>query len=190
MFCPTDQRPDPAAFHMPRPVPGLPGDLAASSYVACAGTSIDPTTGDSDGGFGRNVSWRLADIKDGAFATLMLGERSRALSDATWTGVAPDGLIPGVQHCTAPGRPVRSCGPVWGMVLGVTDLPGNPPGTTIGLNRAQADRAAFSSLHGDGVNFVLFDGSVRSFRDTINPKVFRSLATRDGGDNGDRFNDY
>ncbi|WP_165069343.1 DUF1559 domain-containing protein [Paludisphaera rhizosphaerae] len=173
LLCPSEPRRDPASFHAAGSVSGVPSDLSPSSYVACAGTSIDPMTGASDGPFGRNVSWRLSDITDGLGQTLMLGERTRALSDATWAGV-----VPGVQHCTDPSWPVRSCGPAWGMVLGVTDLPGVSAYPTVVPGSRRAHQSAFGSLHGGGANFVFFDGVVRFVRDTIDPKVFRAMATR------------
>lgn len=84
-LCPSEARLDPVDFHTGRPVTGLPTDLAASQYVACGGTSSGLVVG--DGMFGRDRCRRIRDVTDGAGNTIMLGERSRVLSDAAWAGV-------------------------------------------------------------------------------------------------------
>ena len=40
----------------------------------------------------------------------------------------------------------------------------------------------FASLHPGGCQFLLSDGSVRFIKETLDPQVFRALATRAGGE--------
>ena len=66
------------------------------------------------------------------------------------------------------------------LVLGHTgddsDVPPHTPNSSV----AHVDD--FWSLHAQGVNFLMVDGSVVSIQNSINPVVWRALATRAGGE--------
>ncbi|MDG3006901.1 DUF1559 domain-containing protein [Paludisphaera mucosa] len=183
-LCPSSPRVGPASFHCPKPAPDLPTDLAASQYLANGGSRHDPAAGvdGGDGVFDRNVARRLADITDGTSNTLMLGERSRRVSDASWVGVVPDGLVPEARLCTDPAWPYQVCGGAFGMVLAYTDLPAGEPNPRIGVNSTRAGQESFWGVHRGGVFFALCDGSVRLLKDTTDPHIFSAAATRGGGE--------
>lgn len=172
-LCPTEARRGPASFHA-ESVAGLPADLAPSSYIGCGGTTVDPPADGGDGVFGRNVARSLKDVTDGPAYTFLLGERSRDLADATWTGVVPDAI-----HATDPSWPVRSSGHACATVLGFTDPLSSSP---LGLNSTAAGHAAFRGPHPAGANFAMVDGSVRFLKEGVNPAVFAAQATRAGGE--------
>jgi hypothetical protein len=146
---------------------GVP--LAAGQYVASAGPSADhgiPASG--DGVFFRNSRIGLRDITDGSSQTLLVGERSRDVADATWVGV-----MPGIVVCATPGWSDPGCAPASAAVLGTT-------GPNAGSLRVGA--ANFASLHASGSHFLLGDGSVRFLKTSIDARVRAALATRAGGD--------
>jgi prepilin-type N-terminal cleavage/methylation domain-containing protein len=143
--------------------------LAAGQYVASAGPSADneiPTPG--DGVFFRNSRIGLRDITDGSSQTLLVGERSRDVADATWVGV-----MPGIVVCATQGWPNPGCAPASAAVLGTT-------GPNVGPLRVGA--ANFASLHARGSHFLLGDGSARFLKLSIDARVRAALATRAGGE--------
>ena len=152
-------------------------DLAASQYVASAGQKSQKATGSYNGVFYLNSANGLASLLDGSSSTLMVGERSRNLADATWIGV-----IPTANFCTNPSWPVQACDQPNAMVLGFTgpaasgvawfETPNNPAG--------RADD--FASFHPGGSNFLFCDGSVRFIKQTLNPQIFSGLSTRAGSE--------
>ena len=54
----------------------------------------------------RNSRIGLRDITDGSSQTLLVGERSRDVADATWVGV-----MPGIVVCPTPGWANPACAP-------------------------------------------------------------------------------
>ena len=76
----------------------LTSDLSAGQYVASAGQLEPGEFPDSNNGvFYRNSRNGIRDITDGSSTTLMVGERSRNVADATWVGA-----VPTAQLCTNP----------------------------------------------------------------------------------------
>jgi prepilin-type N-terminal cleavage/methylation domain-containing protein len=151
-------------FHF---VPSAP--LAAGQYVASAGPSADngiPAPG--DGVFFRNSCIGLRDITDGSSQTLLIGERSRNVADATWVGV-----MPGIVVCPSPGWANSGCATASAAVLGTTGPRSGP---------LQVGAANFSSLHPGGSQFLLGGGSIRFLKTSIDPRVRAALATRAGGE--------
>ncbi len=183
-LCPSEFRTGPAAYHAGRAVPGLPADLAAAQYVGCGGSGPEggPASDEVDGVFARDASRRMFDVIDGTSNTLMIGERSRGLSDATWAGVVPDGVVTGARHGTDPSWPSPSVGGVFGMVLGFARPPRGATAPILVLDSNQAGHDAFRGIHPGGVNFALCDGSVRFLRNTTRPELLRRLATHRAGD--------
>ena len=78
--------------------------FAPSNYVGSAGDKNPLYFPQTCGGiFFYNSAVAAANIRDGMSSTLLVGERSRDLSDATWSG----GFLGG--NCTGPSWPVRVC---------------------------------------------------------------------------------
>jgi prepilin-type processing-associated H-X9-DG protein/prepilin-type N-terminal cleavage/methylation domain-containing protein len=172
-LCPSSIGSGPAAVRGFSRRPSSVSDLAAGQYIASAGQiDLEEDGAGNNGVFYRNSSIGLRDIADGSSATLMAGERSRNLADATWVGA-----VAATVFCPTPNWPVRSCEPSNGMVLSQAgplrpDTPNNP--------RARADD--YWSLHPRGCNFLFCDGSVRFLKETINANVFSWLSTRANGE--------
>jgi prepilin-type processing-associated H-X9-DG protein len=115
----------------------------------------------------------------------MVGERSRNLADATWSGVF-GGYSEPAPLCTKAGWPIESCVGLMFLVMGRTGpasdiLSGNIPGGN-SLNHRAGGADGFTSLHPGGCQFLLCDGSVRFLKETVDTQVFRALATRAGGE--------
>jgi prepilin-type N-terminal cleavage/methylation domain-containing protein/prepilin-type processing-associated H-X9-DG protein len=162
-------------------VSGSPGQ-----YIASAGwmdSSQPPITG--TGVLYPNSRIAIGDVSDGTSATLMIGERSRNLADAAWSGVFGSHSMP-VPLCTKAGWPVESCVGLMFLLMGRTGPPSDiisgsiPGGNTPNHPRAGAD--GFWSRHTGGCQFLLCDGSVRFLKETLAPQIFRALASRAGGE--------
>ncbi len=151
----------------------LVADLAAGQYVACAG-QFEPEEfpGTNNGVFYRNSKIGIRDITDGTSTTLMIGERSRNVADATWVGMIPSGL-----SCNNPTWPVQDCEASNVLVLAHTGPSPDEPWMDV-PNNPKAGVDDFHSRHPGGCNFAFCDGSVRFVKETINPRVFSNLATR------------
>ena len=157
----------------------LAADLSPGQYVASAGQfEIEDSPADNNGVFFRNSRIGIRNVTDGTSSTLLVGERSRNVADATWVGVIPGGTV-----CTKPGFQTSvECDPANAMVLAHT---GPSPGGQQWIdtpNYKQAGADDFWSLHPGGCNFAFCDGSIRFVKETINPKIFSYLSTRAGGE--------
>jgi prepilin-type processing-associated H-X9-DG protein len=113
----------------------------------------------------------------------MIGERSRNLADATWSGVFGSRTVPG-PLCTKKGWPVQSCvglmfllmgrsGPSSDIVSGSVPCVNTPNATGSGAD-------GFASMHPGGCQFLFGDGSARFIKETVAQPVFHALATRAG----------
>jgi prepilin-type processing-associated H-X9-DG protein len=154
-----------------------PTDLAAGNYVGSAG-QFEPEEfpGTNNGLFFRNSGIGLRDVTDGTSQTLMAGERSRNVGEATWVG-----SVPFAQSCTNPTWRIQACDT--GNVLVLAHTGPTPDQAWIDTPNYKTSGADdYWSLHPGGANFLFGDGSVRFLKETINPTVFSGLATRAGGE--------
>jgi prepilin-type N-terminal cleavage/methylation domain-containing protein/prepilin-type processing-associated H-X9-DG protein len=155
----------------------LVADLAPAQYVGVAG-QFEPEEfpAQNNGVFYRNSRVGIRDITDGTSSTLMVGERSQDVANATWVGMIPSGLA-----CNNPTWPVQDCEASNVLILGHTGPSPDEPWIDV-PNYKKAGVDDFHSLHAGGCNFAFCDGSIRFIKETINPQVFSNLATRAGGE--------
>jgi prepilin-type N-terminal cleavage/methylation domain-containing protein/prepilin-type processing-associated H-X9-DG protein len=154
----------------------LATDVTAGQYVASAGQLEPGEFPDTNNGvFYRNSRNGLRDITDGSSTTLMVGERSRNVADATWVGA-----VPTWQLCTNPRWVVQECGPPSTLVVSHTGTAAT--GSIYVPNSKSSMVDDYWSLHPGGCNFLFCDGSVRFIKESVNPAVFSYLSTRAGGE--------
>jgi prepilin-type processing-associated H-X9-DG protein/prepilin-type N-terminal cleavage/methylation domain-containing protein len=162
----------------------LVSDVAAGQYVGVAG-QFEPEEfpAQNNGVFYRNSRIGFRDITDGTSTTLMVGERSQNVADATWVGMIPYG-----RACNNPAWPVQDCEASNVLILGHTGPSPDEPWIDPPNNR-KAGVDDFWSRHPGGCNFAFCDGSVRFIRETIDLPTFSRLATRAGGEavSGDAY---
>jgi prepilin-type N-terminal cleavage/methylation domain-containing protein/prepilin-type processing-associated H-X9-DG protein len=159
--------------------------FAPSNYVGSAGNKNPLYFPATCGGiFFYNSAIRPASITDGMSSTILVGERSRDLSNATWSG----GFL--ANNCTGPSWPVQVCD------VGLTSFtlsnagPATDPAYTGNTvfpaiqvpNDRQPGPSGYRSLHPGGCNFLFCDESVRFVKETVNRPIFAALATRAGGE--------
>ena len=130
--------------------------IAKSNYVGVFGTlEIDDFPYKGDGVFFGNSFIRMRDMIDGVSNTIIFGERGSKLGGSLWHGYIS----------SAAGASAR--------FLGTTDhVPNSPVGHF----------DDFSSYHTGGTHFVFGDCSTKYLSNAVDLEVYKSLATRAGGE--------
>ncbi len=142
--------------------------VASANYIGVFGVT-EPGI-DGEGLFFRDSKIAVRDITDGTSTTLMVGERSQRWCQATWVGAVTDASL--FPPANSPALPIPQNAS--GMILGHTsEGPPNAPG--LECNN-------FSSLHGQGANFLYADGHVGYISSVMDRGLFNALATRAGGE--------
>ena len=176
-LCPSSSPSGPVSLRNGEKGPVSISDIAPGQYLASAGQwEIEDVPGSNNGIFYRNSRIGLRDITDGSSQTLLIGERSRNVCDATWVGAIPSMVV-----CTNPSWSIRDCATSNVMVIANTGPWEDETWVNV-PNHKDAKADDFWSLHPGGCNFLMGDGSVRFIKESVNPIVFSSLATRAGGE--------
>jgi prepilin-type processing-associated H-X9-DG protein len=124
-----------------------------------------------NGMFLLNIAIRLGDVTDGSSSTFAIGERGSLLTRAAWAGAVDRGV------CTiSPDSPSQSDAVEVGAVQVFAHA------DDLALNSPTSDPDNFFSAHTGGAHFLMADGSVRFIQQTIDMLVYRSLASRNGGE--------
>jgi len=145
-------------------------DVAFANYVGVFGT-FEPGVG-GDGMFFRNSRVALRDVTDGSSSTLMVGERSFRLGEATWTGaVTGAAIMPDGSDGVGTGPPQLASSLILGH-SGDGNSPGNP--------RSRVNQ--FHNLHIGGVHFLFGDGHIGFLSTSLDCGVYQALTTRSGGE--------
>lgn len=145
--------------------------VASSNYVGMYGPG-EPGP-DGEGLLYRDSAVAIRDILDGTSLTLMIGERSHRLGEATWVGSVTNALLY-PDDGDSIGRYRLETSP--GMVLGHA-------GEGVGPGDPRSDVNQFYSLHlGQGVNFAFADGHVAFLKSSIKYSVYLALSTRAGSE--------
>ena len=143
---------------------------AKSSYVANFGPgNMDASPDDRRGLFSRNSSTGFAEVTDGLSQTLAASERHNGVytvaigshehfdAETVWVGAVKEDPDDDHAHTT----------------LFQTSHPPTSP---------QMNDQDAASRHDGGTNFLLADGSVRFFKNSIHLKVYQALSSRAGGE--------
>jgi hypothetical protein len=202
-LCPSDQWPR-QDFRQLATVLSAPGTnpYSPTSYAGVAGTiecmwygywgtttqryceAIEP-----NGMFGKNYTYRVADVTDGTSNTLFVGETGRYTNEPISTfnfwnrgvGAFGDdigGVRPQVVAYTVPSINAKPTGVVPGYI---TD-----PFTWWNLalfpQSKNEGSFGFRSFHPGGANFLVGDGTVHFIKQSLDNKIYQALGTRANGE--------
>lgn len=141
----------------------------------------------TDGLFFVNSSVRIRDITDGASNVIAVGERawSYPVIDANGDNQIVEskaGLALFVRATTVSDRTCFSCGYSDAMGVAGTGINHNNVVNSSGVFNPDLAKATYSSNHTGGAQFVLGDGSVRFFSDSLDVTLLERLGERADGD--------
>jgi prepilin-type N-terminal cleavage/methylation domain-containing protein len=188
-LCPTSTDPGPMTTGFTGTVIEGIEPLAPGQYIGSAGSvsAAGESAGDPppDGILFKNSVISVRDIVDGTGSTLLVGERSRNVADATWVGLAFEAF----SICTNRDAPVVGCASSKFWLIGRTgpdtltetyllkdDASSYPP------YRPGTGPDGFASQHPGITQFAIADGSVRPIRTAVARTVLRALSSRAGGE--------
>ena len=172
-LCPSDTPPQQAFPVGPRSASGqltsTTCTVAPANYVGNFGVG-EPGV-DGDGVFYRNSTVKIADITDGTSSTLMVGERSFRIAEATWVGA-----VTGATHAVTPGSPLAFAEPpAANFVLAHT-------GETYQGPAYPQESNHYSARHTGGGSFVFADGHVAYLSRSTTYDTYKALSTRSKGE--------
>ncbi len=159
---PTPENPNPSNILRPCVAFG-----ARSSYIGSFGGSAVGAGVRGSGIFYVNSGLGLQNVVDGTSQTLLHGERSVQLGQATWVGVHWAESLNGIQFDST----LISRSSVDTLVLGSSHVLPN-----------RRDSRAFGSRHIGGCNMGRVDGSAFFVSNTIDLSPWRAMATISGGE--------
>jgi prepilin-type processing-associated H-X9-DG protein len=150
-----------------------------------ASINVDDTVRGCNGPIYRNSRVTYAAVTDGLSNTVVAGEKTPYLADATWVGI-----IPGYRHFAY--GPFASLGTGGigvnydypGAILAAHSGPSlyedpvviHPPNSPLGHTDEMY------ALHPGGANVLMGDGSVRFIRESINLLTWQALSSRQNGE--------
>jgi prepilin-type N-terminal cleavage/methylation domain-containing protein/prepilin-type processing-associated H-X9-DG protein len=197
-LCPSANNPTPTCRMVdanldPLSVPNL--EFARANYqynmgwndtsITPAATSYDDPIRGCNGPIYRNSHVSFAGVSDGLSNTVIAGEKSPYLADATWVGI-----IPGYRHFAYNAFASAGTGGAGvnydypGAILAAHSGPSlyespqviHPPNSPLGHTDEMY------SLHPGGANVLLGDGSVRFIKQSINLLTWQALSSRSGAE--------
>lgn len=186
--------------------------LAGGNYMICGGSGVDTNYDfryPTDGLFYYGSALRFRDIKDGAsntivFSESLLGTRSNQSSPPIpprgsdrlmgSLGGSPNSGAPGLSGINNPDLATyAAAATTWSGNRGFGWIVGKPLAVAFNAYLSPNDPIpdmqsmgigffAARSAHPNGVNVGMGDGSVRFVNDSVQPAIWRALATRAGGE--------
>ena len=148
-----------------------------TSYTVLIGSSDHEHNGAFDGMFFRNSAVRVEEIADGSSNTIGVGERMSQFCESSWLGTIPGAeAVFSARWVAKMGYAGRGVNYRPANLLITTHIRSGKP------NQLNNSPSGFMSPHPQGVNFLMMDGSVRYFNESIDQLTFRAMATRNGGE--------
>jgi prepilin-type N-terminal cleavage/methylation domain-containing protein/prepilin-type processing-associated H-X9-DG protein len=153
-----------------------PDGMALNNYAACHNDLEAPIGARDKGAFFLNSCVSYEDIPDGTSTTIFVGEKTRFALDLGWASGTRATLRNAGIPLNSPDllygdRPISSWDDEDPVSIQLEPDPNNP--YLVG---------GFGSHHPGGTNFAFGDGSVKYLRQTVPPRILRSLANRADGE--------
>jgi prepilin-type N-terminal cleavage/methylation domain-containing protein/prepilin-type processing-associated H-X9-DG protein len=196
-LCPSANNPTPTCRMVDaslNPLPVANPQFARANYQYNQGwndsgmpptVSLDDTARGCNGPIYRNSRVTYAAVTDGLSNTVVAGEKSPYLADATWVGI-----IPGYRHFAYNAFASAGTGGLGvnydyaSAILAVHSGPSlyespvviHPPNSPLGHTDEMY------SLHPGGANVLMGDGSVRFVKQSVNLLAWQALSSRSNGE--------